>query len=156
MQDGRERALRMLILENSDRVGVGLAGVDLEGKPGLAGGGDVAAEAFGLGLGRRVLVVVVETRLADGHDLRVLREPDDLVCRDVELLVRVVGMRADRAIDVGVLLGDGQDLRKFTDAGRDGHHAGDACRAGTRDHAVEVGGEVGKIQVAVVIDEHLH
>ena len=83
-----------------NRVGVGLARVDLERQPGLARGGDVAAEAFGLRLGRRVLVVVVEARLADGDDLRVLREAHDLVGRMSQLLVRVVGMRADRAIDV--------------------------------------------------------
>ena len=59
-----------------------------------------------------MLVVVVEARLADGDHLRMRGQAHDLLERDVELLVRVVRMRADRAVDVGVRLRDGEQLRR--------------------------------------------
>ena len=67
---------------------------------------DVVAEALGLRRLRAVVVEVVEPGLADRHHLGVLRQPHDLLDRHVELLVRIVRMRADRAEHVVVALGD--------------------------------------------------
>ena len=72
MQHRRKRALGVLVFENCERVGVGVAGVNFERQSGFARRGDVIAKAFGLRGGRRVLVEIVEPRFADGHDLRVL------------------------------------------------------------------------------------
>ena len=150
----RERALGVLLGEDAGGIGVRLARVDLERQPRLARRGDVAAEAFRLRLGCRVLVVVVEPRLADGDHLGVLGEPHDLLDADIELLVRLVGMRADRAINVGVALGDGEDLGQAPDARRDRHDHADPRRLGAPDHGLAVLRELREIEVAVVIDEH--
>ena len=51
-------------------------------------------------------------------------------------------------------LGDRADLGKLALVGADSDHRADARRAGTRQHAVEVFGEIGEIQMAVAVDEH--
>ncbi len=155
VQDRRERpALGVLVLEDGERVVVGIARVDLERQPGAARRLDVAPEAFRLRLGRAVLVVVVEPRLADGHHLRVLAEADDLVGRDAALLVGVVGVRADRAVDVVVRVGDVEQDGQLADARRDGHHDADARCLGAGDDALAVGDELREVEVAMVVDEH--
>ena len=128
--------------------------MDLERQAGHPRRRDVAAEAFRLRLGRRVLVVVVEARFADGDHLRVRGEAHDLLERDVELLVRVVGMRADRAVDVGVRLRDGDQLRQLADARRDGDDHADARFPRPRKQRLALLRELREIQVTVVIDEH--
>jgi hypothetical protein len=83
------------------------------------------------------------------------RACDQLVDADIELLLRVVRMGADRAIDVGKALGDGEHLRVPLDAGRDSDDARNAGGACARDDAVEFAGKVGKIEVAVAVDQHV-
>src|SRR5215475_4231543 len=63
-------------------------------------------------------------------------------------------MRAHRAIDAGESFGDRQDVAVASHARRDGHDPPDAGSLGTRHHAVELGGEVGKIEVAVAVNQH--
>ena len=70
------------------------------------------------------------------------RARDQIGGRDVEFLVRVVRMRADRARNVRKALGDREHLRVAAHAGRDRHHAADAGRLGARHHGVELGREV--------------
>ena len=82
------------------------------------------------------------------------RQAHDLLERDVELLVRVVGMRADRAVDVGVRLRDGDQLRQLADARRDGDDHADARFPRPRKQRLAVLRELREIEVAVVIDEH--
>ena len=72
------------------------------GNCGCARRRDVAAEALGLRLARAVVVEVVEPGLADGHHLGMRRQPHDLLDRDIQLLVGIVRVRADRAEDVVV------------------------------------------------------
>ena len=72
-----------------------------------------------LRVARAVVVVIVEPGLADRHHLGMTRARDQLVGRDVELLVGMVRMRADRAEDVGKSLGDGEQLGVPLDPGRD-------------------------------------
>src|SRR4029077_7576658 len=74
--------------------------------------------------------------------------------RDVELLVRVMRMRADRAGYVGESLRDRQHLRVALDARRDRHDAPDAGGLRACHHGVELGREIGKIEMAVAVDEH--
>ena len=72
----------------------------------------------------------------------------------MQLLMGVVRMGADRAEHVGKALGDRQHLGVARNPGRDRDHAGDAGRAGAVDHAVELGGEIGKIEMAMAVDQH--
>ncbi len=81
-------------------------------------------------------------------------QPHDLLGRDAALLIRVVGVRADRAEDVVVRLGDGEQDGKLPDARRDGHHDSHARSLGTREKALAVLGELRKIEVAVMVDQH--
>ena len=102
---------------------------------------------------RRLVVVVVEPGLADRHDLRMRRQPDQLVGRDVELLGGVVRMRADRAIDLVMRLGDRQHAGEALHPRRDRHHAADACSDRARDHRIALLGEVREIEMAMAVDE---
>ena len=66
----------------------------------------------------------------------------------------LVRMGADRAEDVRKALGDREQLGVALHPGRDGDDAADAGRPRARHHAVELVGEVGKIEMAVAVDEH--
>ena len=136
-----KRPLGVLVLEDGERVVVGVARVDLERQAGAARRLDVAAEAFRLRFGRGMLVVVVEARFADGDHLRMLAQTHDLVRLDAALLVGVMRVRADGAINVVVRGGDVEQDGELADAGRDGHHDADAGRLGARDDPLAVGGE---------------
>ena len=107
------------------------------------------------GLARRVVVVIVEAGLADRHDLRIFRQRDQRLGVDVQFLVSIVRMGADRTEDLRKCFSDRKHLREFAHAGADGHHAADAGGARARHHSVELAGEIREIQVAVAIDEHL-
>ena len=76
---------------------IGVARMDDERQPRRLRRRDVVAKALGLRLARALVVEVVEPGLADGHHLGVLGEPHDLLDRHVQLLVRVVRVRAHRA-----------------------------------------------------------
>ncbi len=150
-----ERAVGFhLVVEQRDGVRVRLAGVDFKRKARFARGRDVRAEAFRLRLGTPVLVEVVEARFTNRDDLRMMRQADDLACGNAALLVRVVRMRADRAPDIVVALGDGADLVELPDARGDRDHGAHAGRFRARDDAVQIGRELWKVQVAVVINKH--
>ena len=71
--------------------------MDHQRQAGFAGGGDMGAEALLLRVARAVVVVVVEPRLADRHHLGMAGARDQVGGADVELLVGVVRMGADRA-----------------------------------------------------------
>jgi len=131
-----------------------LAGVDHQRQLGFARGLNVDAESPLLRVARAVVVVIVEPRLADRHHLRVLGRGDEVGNRHVRFLGGMVRMRADRAIDVVETLGDGAERGEFPDLGRDRHQARDLGGAGAREHGIELGGKIGKIEVAVAVDEH--
>ena len=154
MQHGREGALPCFLFEDARHVVVGVARMDHQRQPGFARRRDVAAKAALLRLARRVVVVIVEAGLADRHDLGVPRARDQVARRHVQFLVGVVRMGADRAEDVGKSLGDRQHLGVARDPRRDGDQAADAGRARAGDHAVELGGEIREIEMAMAVDQH--
>src|SRR5713226_5589152 len=98
--------------------------------------------------------MVVEPRLPDRDHLGMARGGDQPLDGHVELLVGMVRMGADRAIDLRKALGDGDDLGVALDPGRDGDDAPDAHRLRARHHGVELAGEIGKIEMAVAVDQH--
>ena len=102
------------------------------------------------------LVVVVEPGLADGDAFGMGGEPHEVGGLDVQFLVRVMRMRADRAPDlVGCASAIAVISVELLDPGGDRHHAGDAGRLGARQHAVAIGGERGEIEMAVAVDQHV-
>ena len=82
------------------------------------------------------------------------RAPDELIDADVQLLVRVMRMGADRAVDIGKALGDGKHLGVPFDPRRDGDDTHDPGRPRARNHGIELAGEIGKIEMAVAVDQH--
>src|SRR5262249_49700753 len=106
-----------------------------------------------LRLPRAALVVVVEPGLSDGDHLGMAGAADQLVDGDVKLLVRVMRMRANGAIDIGKALGDGEHLCVSFDARGDGQDARDSGRPRTGDDGVELAGRVRKVEMAVAVDQ---
>ena len=98
--------------------------------------------------------MVVEPRLPDRHHLGMARARDQLVGADVELLVGMVRMGADRAVDLREALGDGEHLGMPLDPRRDGDDARDAGRLRARHHGLVLAGEIGKIEMAMAVDQH--
>ena len=99
----------------------------------------------------RALVAQV---LSDRDHLGMARAPDQLIGGDVQLLVRMMRMGADRAVDIRKALGDGEHLGVAFDPRRDGDDTRDAGRPRARNHGIELAGEIGKIEMAVAVDQH--
>ncbi len=98
--------------------------------------------------------MVVEARLADRYHLGMAGASDERVGIDVEFLMGMMRMRAHRAVHVRKTFGDREHLIMPLDPGRDRDHAGDAGRLGAGYDRVELGRKVGKIEVAVAVDQH--
>src|SRR5262245_18147844 len=125
-------------------------------KAGRARGRDVIAEAPLLRITRAEVVMIVEAGYADRDSLRMLGEAHDLLDADIELLVGVVRMCADRAEHVGIALRDGKKLGAPVHPRRDRHHAPYPSRARSADDDVELAAEVGEVEMAVTVDQHDH
>ena len=98
--------------------------------------------------------MIVEAGLADRHHFRIFRQSDQRLGIDVQFLMSIVRMGADRAENLRKFLSDRKHLRKFAHARADGDQARNAGGSRPRHHRVELGGEIRKIQVAVAIHQH--
>ena len=103
---------------------------------------------------RASLVVIIEPGFSDCDHFGMARSADQLVDADVELFMRVMGMRAERAVDVGKALGDAEHLGMSFDSRRDGHDARNAGCLRAGNHGVELVGKIGEIEMAVAVDQH--
>src|SRR5262249_7830209 len=103
---------------------------------------------------RTEVIVIVEAGFADGDGLPMLGEAHDLVDADIELLVSIVWMRADRAEHVGIAFGDGTKVVTAFDPRRDRDHAPYPGRARSSNDGVELAAEVGEIEMAVTVNQH--
>ena len=146
--------LRGLLLEDARDVVVGLAGVNHEGKSRLPRRRDMGAEALLLIGARGIVVVIVEPGLADGHDLRMVGERNQFFRGHVRLFRRMMRMGADGAIDLIMSLGDAEHLVEAPHPRRDGDHQADARGLGAREHRLALRRKIGKIEMAVAIDQH--
>ena len=115
----------------------------------------MAAKAALLRLARRVVVVVIQAGFAKRHDSGVPGGRYQIGRSYVELFMGVVRMGANRAEDIGEALGDGEELRLTSDARGNRDHALDPCGARARDHGVKLRGKIGKIEMAMAVDEHV-
>ena len=157
MEHGAEPPLPHFLRHDRAHVGVGVARVDDQRQVKLAGERDVAAKDALSHLARRTVIVIVEASLADADAFRMARERahGGEVLRPLPR--RLVRMRADGKENVIVALGDFDDARGFPDLRADGDHALDAGGAGALNDGVEILREVGKVEVAVAVDEsHAH
>ena len=154
MQHGGEGALPGFFFENARGIGIGFARMNDERQPGLARCRDVGAKAALLRVARAIVVVIVEARFAQRDDLRMPCVRHEIGCGDLEFLVGVVRMRADRAIDVGKAFGDSQHIGEPMYARRDRDHARNPGRASAHDNVVKLVGKIRKIQMAMAVDQH--
>ncbi len=95
MQDEGESPLPGFILENGDHVVISGAGMNDQRQAGLAGDGDVVAEALSLGVAGRGIVVVIEPGFTDGDTFWMLGQSDDFFDAYVEFFMRIVRMGPD-------------------------------------------------------------
>ena len=110
-------------------------------------------QALALCHGRALVVEIVEAGLTDRDALGMLRLGDDLRDCDVQLLVRIMGMRADGKKHARVRFGNlAIDVELFY-PGRDGDQRGDAGRGRAAYDSVALGGKVREIEMAMMIDE---
>ena len=79
---------------------------------------------------------------------------DDLLERDIPLLRGMVRMGADRAIHIAMRLDDLEQIGEPAHPRRDGQHETDARTFGMRKHGLALRGEIGKIEMAVAVDQH--
>ena len=73
MQHGWEGALPAFLLENAGHVVVGFARMDHQRQSGLSRGGDMGTETLFLRFARRLVVVIIESGLADRDNFWVAR-----------------------------------------------------------------------------------
>ena len=104
-------------------------------------------------LGRGVIVVVVEPGLADADAFGMGREAPHGGKVARRLARRLVRMGADGEIDVVVGLRDLDQAMRPVDPRADRDHGLDAGRARPLDDRVEFVGEIGKVEMAVAVDE---
>jgi len=66
----------------------------------------------------------------------------------------MVRMGADRAVDIAMRLDDLEQIGEAPHPRGDGEHEADAGAFGMRQHRLALDGEIGKIEMAVAIDQH--
>src|SRR5690606_21015334 len=96
--------------------------MDLQRQAGFACSRNMPAKTFGLPMCTGVLVEIVEARLADRNTFWMRGKPDNLLRGDIQLLVRIVRMCADRTVNIIMGFRDGPDAIKVTDTRGDRHH----------------------------------
>ena len=144
MQHGAKRALRHLVLENAPAILIGVAGVNDQRQSGRACRRDMRAEAALLRFRRTVVVEIIQPGLTQRHHFWMLRQLDQFFRRDTILFIGVMGMRSDRAIDIGKRCVIASKRIVLPNAGRDRHHTADAHRFGTSTMASSSSAKSGK------------
>ncbi len=90
--------------ENFCSIILGFAGVDDQRQPGLPGGIDMRLEPLALGRSFRIVVMVVETALADRDCARMRRGFDECCRAEIGMSVGFVRVNSDAGPDVRVTL----------------------------------------------------
>ena len=127
--------------------------MDDEGQVELAGERDLAAKDSPGDIARRVVIVIIEPRLADPNAFGVFGENAHRGEILGPLPRRLMRMCADREEDIVVPLRNGDHACGLRHFGADGDHALDAGPPRALNHPIKVVGEVGKIEVAMAVDD---
>jgi hypothetical protein len=98
--------------------------------------------------------VVIEPGLADRDHFRVPRARDQVRRRHVRFRLRIMRMGADGTENVGKTLGNRQHFRVTGNARRDRNQARNAGIARASDYGIELVGKIGKIEMAMAVDQH--
>ncbi len=135
----------ILFAHDPQRVFLRVAAVNDQGLPDLFGHGDVNPEPFALPFQVTFTAIVVQARLAHGHDARIVRQPHQLV----GLRLRpapLVGMHAYGGRHLVVLPGEREDPRKILQIDAHAQHMPYAEGARLAQHGLDVRVEAFKIQ----------
>ena len=154
MDDPCQRPFGGFVGENPDGVVLGLAHMDDGRQPRFTCRHQMVAETRLLGPVVTVHIVEIKPGLADTHYLGMagqLQQP--FRCGGLSLLVRLVGMNADAAPDVIVVLGDAAHTLKTVKPGGNGEHGSYPGMAGAGKHSFQVIPEPGKIEVTVAVHQ---
>ena len=111
----------------------------ISGSPLVSRGRDMGAEHLLLRLARAVVVIEIETGLADADDLADARPARPARPRGRRMVGRFVGMGADRAPDIVIGLGDRAHRRELVEPRADRQHRADAGGAGAGEHRIALG-----------------
>src|SRR6185436_1525109 len=111
-------------------------------------------EVRDLRLARRVVVVEIEPRFAEAHNLLVLALLEQRLGRRQRLDRGLMRMDAHGAMDVGRAFGDRPHAWKSRKPRSDRQEVPHTLRARGTEHAVDLAGEVGKVEMAVAVDKH--
>ena len=151
----RNRPCPISLRQDRGDIVVGVARMDDERQVELAGERDMPTKDSLGDIARRVVIVIIEPRLADPDAFGMSGES----AHGGEILGplprRLMRMRADGEEDVVVPLRDGDHACGLRHFGADGDHALDAGPPRALDDPIKVVGEVGKIEVAMAVDESL-
>ena len=142
-----------LFLHQADRVVAGGARVDDQGLAGFARGANVDAEALALPFQVAFETVIVQAGFADGDDLRVVGQLDQLLHGRLRR-VFIVGVDADRGEDVGMLLCQGEHLREVRQVDRHAQRVRHLVLGHLGQDFGHAGCQFREIDVAMGIDIH--
>ena len=155
MQHGREGALPAFLFQNPRHVGVASRAWITSGRPVSRAAAMCWRKPLRLRVARGVVVVIVEAGLADRHDFRMLaRCAISALASMSSSSCALCGWVPTEQKTSGNFSATASTCACLLHARRDRHHAPDAGGARARHHGVELGGEIGKIQVAVAVDQH--
>lgn len=144
-------------LEDGERVGGGFARMDDDRLADVTCQRDQSSEHALLNVARRMVVVIVEPDLSDGHHVLVTREDAELLEHGIVAPGCVVRMNADRGGDLHWVraresYGGASGRDRMTDA--DDHEASNAGGTRAREDGIGPFGEVFFVEVTVSVDEH--
>src|SRR5690242_13553483 len=110
-------------------------------------------EALALCGAVRLVVIIIESALADGDHPRVVCGLRERRRTEIGMRIRLVWVHPDAAPDIGLALRQGDDLIPFALPRRDVEKSRDATRPGVVEHFRLPLGQALVIQVAMAIDE---
>src|SRR5262245_26906133 len=95
----------------------------------------------------------VEASLANTNDFGMLRQCEQLLGRERGMIRGLVRMRTNGAPNPVIRLGDPKHSVELVEARANRQHRVDAGSAGAGDHRVALGREIGKVEMAMTVDQ---
>src|SRR5690606_29859064 len=143
-----------LLLKNFSHIVVRTACMYNKWQLGPTCGFDVNEKTLTLRCRRSVVVVIIETCFAYGDNLRMFRKAHEIVSRNVQFFMRIVGMGTDGTIDGLIGFRYGTDRIEFPDPRGNRHHALDPGVERALHNGIALRLEIGKVEMTMAIDKH--
>src|SRR5690349_8666953 len=153
MDDSSESSLARLLLKNRGCLGIRISCMNDQWQTTDPSGFGMGSEHQRLPVPWTVVVVEIETGLADPDHPRMLCKVDERCGRGVRLGGGLVGVNADGAPDIGLGLRNRPHLRKLRDLGADGHHCPDTGPTGARNGGLALRPLGQIVEMTMTVDE---